>query len=167
MRCGAIYNVGQKHLRLNAHAFCLYLQNALTNFRDFWHTSTPFNFKHVCWFHICKIHHTVALCFNRHLGDVIWVSISGSQKQDPFFSLNLGDGRKDRLGLTGCCRCLVISGQGIVGRKAITPSGSGSWLHCFGASSMHPAHALCWIHHPSGGSSRFFSEWPDVKLTPL
>jgi len=34
--------------------FCLHVQNAWTNFHDFWHTSMPFYSEHIC----CKIYDT-------------------------------------------------------------------------------------------------------------
>jgi len=41
-----------------AHIFCLYLQNAWTNFRDFWNTSTLFYSEHIRLFRVSEIHHT-------------------------------------------------------------------------------------------------------------
>jgi len=45
-------------LRLKAHIFCLRLQNAWTNFHDFWHTATPFSAEHICWSQIHQIYCT-------------------------------------------------------------------------------------------------------------
>ena len=42
--------------RLKAHIFCLRLQNAWTNFHDFWHTSKSFSTEHICWFQIHQIY---------------------------------------------------------------------------------------------------------------
>jgi len=45
-------------LRLKAYNFCLYVQNALTNFHDFWHISTLFHFECIHLFYVPQIHHT-------------------------------------------------------------------------------------------------------------
>jgi len=56
--CMFLYRVGQKMgpLLWKAHIFCLHLQNATTNFYDFWHTSTPLYSEHICWFKIRQIY---------------------------------------------------------------------------------------------------------------
>ena len=46
-------------LRLKAH-ICLCLQNAWTNFHDFWHCCTSVSAEHICWFQIHDFLYKVA-----------------------------------------------------------------------------------------------------------
>jgi len=67
------YRVGQKSkpLRLKAHIFCLYLQNAWTNFHGFWQTSTSSYSEHIHLFRVPQISsHGHIICSSLRYGTV-------------------------------------------------------------------------------------------------